>query len=109
MSYRFSHIYINLRGPNGNVYALMALGNSIIREVEGSEVQEEFFKKVFTDRNEFFRVMEVDTTGFNWYELILKDYKDKIGWTYWSDSPLGLSDDLYELTDNPQRGQPQFF
>lgn len=107
MSYNFNHIKINLAGPNGNVFALMALGNNLIRQVEGKEAAEEFHKKVFIDKKEFYSKMDLE---HNWYEEILKSYQDKIGWVYTSSHDLGYKEIEVKIIDHSEVfWQPQYY
>lgn len=107
MSYGFDHISINLAGPNGNIFALIALGNNIISQVEGRDAADEFRKKEFYNKKEFYEKMNME---HNWYVEILKAYQNKIGWRYISPRDLGYESLTIELiTPEEEFWQPKFY
>lgn len=90
MSYHLHQYKINIGGPDGNTWFLLAKVIPIIRQVEGEEAASAFRQLCLGQT--------MCKLGFTWsYEDVLKTIIDKTGITFISYYELPISPELYTL------------
>ena len=92
MSYGLNHLKIDIGGPDGNTFFLLAKVCSVIRQVEGKEEASKFRKLCMGQG--------MSKLGFEWgYEDILRAIIDKTGITLVSDRELPIDPSLYTIEE----------
>lgn len=92
MSYGLSHLKLDLSGPDGNVYVVVAKCAKLVKKIEGPDEAKNFSVLAIGE--------PARELGQDWtYEDVLVYCKKKTGITFVSDRKLDIDPELYEIEE----------
>ena len=96
MSYKLSHIKLDIAGPKGNVFVVIALTSDLVKQIEGHDAVEQYQAGC---RGEM-----VTKLGGSWnYNDLLRFVVNKTGITLVSDREIpSVDSDLYVIEKKDQ-------